>query len=642
MKLSFRQGIVKSQVDSNNIPSFLLKEPSSDYITLYINASSTVFTASHGEANYLYEEANIVSNAWGPFTNSAIKQFLYWDIDLNTGIRSFGNTILEPIVSASAPPKPSNLQHWFNTTDNKMYVFDSYGWDVKLRVFAGTYTNGHIEPYYIMEPLERLNNKKIDIESLIVTNDKQLSSNLTSLNTLQFDYSTLSTSINDTRNTSALVKVSLDDAIANNQPSDVLQHDYDIIKNHLDDLIIQQDVVSRNKTSTQQLVDNLTKEKLLLANELTQIIYDIDNGVKNYLTSQVGNYDECLSGFILFDDSSHPVTKNDGTFLTTESQFYTTKSIIGTVNFDTELFYASAIENIPAYSIVSYYKDNSIAVASCNDNEYKSAVGFIRTEVYKDEVSNIVSNGYITNIDWHFSEPPSTSVYLGLNGTFQTIPPSSGFIQKIGTIVSQDTILISIDPQIIYNTDNHTSTSIPINVDIISGKLYTAQSADAVLPQPSPEPNVPIPEPASSSQIGFTYVQNTSKRIWTMTHGKNTENVFVQVYNKDGNFIIPNSIHTDVNTITITFNEPTNGYVQAILFLSKNYITLPNNNLPINEYMQSTPAKIWIIEHYLGYNPITRVYIDNVLMYPESIVHDNENKTTVIFDSLQSGLVRMV
>ena len=127
-----------------------------------------------------------------------------------------------------------------------------------------------------------------------------------------------------------------------------------------------------------------------------------------------------------------------------------------------------------------------------------------------------------------------------------------------------------------------------------------------------------------------------------MTHGKNTDNVFVQVYNKDGNFIIPNSIHTDLNSITITFNEPTNGYVQAILFLSKNYITLPNNNLPVNEYMQSIPSKLWIIDHSLGYNPITRVYIDNILIYPESIIHNSTDRLTIMFDSLQTGLVRMV
>jgi hypothetical protein len=227
-------------------------------------------------------------------------------------------------------------------------------------------------------------------------------------------------------------------------------------------------------------------------------------------------------------------------------------------------------------------------------------------------------------------------------GTLQMEPPRSGFIQKIGTVVSHDTILINIEPQIIYNTEDHTTASIPINVDILSGKLYTAQSADSLIDNPVPDPGTPTPEPSSSSLIGFTYIQNIAKRTWTMTHGKNTENVFLQVYNKNGDFIIPNSIHTTLNSIIATFNEPCQGYAQAVLFLSNNYINLPNNNVPITEFVQTSPSNMWIIEHYLGYNPITRIYVDNILIQPESIIHDSLNKVSIIFDRPLVGLVRFI
>ena len=68
MKLTFKQGIVKSQVDSNNVPTFLNKSSTSDYVSLYINATSTLITFSHGAVDYLYEESNSVEQAWGPFT----------------------------------------------------------------------------------------------------------------------------------------------------------------------------------------------------------------------------------------------------------------------------------------------------------------------------------------------------------------------------------------------------------------------------------------------------------------------------------------------------------------------------------------------------------------------------------------------
>lgn len=520
MKLTFKQGIVKSQVDSNNVPTFLHKNPNNDYISLYVNASSTLVSFSHGTVDYLYEEANIIEQTWGPFPPPVTHTYyLYWDISVDSGVRTFGHTILPPIVSATAPNLLNNDQHWFNLSDKKMYVYQDFGWVEKLRVFAGLYSNNSLLPYSIID----------------------------------------------------------------------------------------------------------------------------ENSVPQYFTSQVGLYENSYPGFILFDDNDNAIkrTKNN-TFLTTESQFYTTKSNIGTVSFDTVQFYATAIENIPAYRIVSYYKDNTISTASYNDPDFKSAIGFIRTEVYKDEVSSIVTNGYITNIDWHFNVPPSTSVYLGMYGTLQMEPPRSGFIQKIGTVVSHDTIFINIEPQIIYTTEDHTSASIPINVDILSGKLYTAQSADSVINNPIPDPGTPTPEPSASSLIGFTYIQNIDKRTWTMTHGKNTENVFLQVYNKNGDFIIPNSIHTSLNSITATFNEPCQGYAQAVLFLTHNYINLPNNNVPITEFIQTIPSDTWVIEHYLGYNPITRVYVDNILVQPDAIIHDSVNKLSIKFDRPLTGLVRFI
>jgi hypothetical protein len=153
---------------------------------------------------------------------------------------------------------------------------------------------------------------------------------------------------------------------------------------------------------------------------------------------------------------------------------------------------------------------------------------------------------------------------------------------------------------------------------------------------------MPEPEPSATTQVGFTYVQNTSKRVWTMTHGKNTSNVFVQVYDTNGNYIIPNSIHTELNTITVTFNEPMTGFVEAVLFLSINYITIPDKNVPIYEYHQTASSKVWTIDHNLGFNPIISVYIDNVLVYPLFITHMDINTVTITFESNQIGSVRFL
>lgn len=524
MKLTFKQGIVKSQVDSNNVPTFLQKNLTSDYVSLYINATSTLINFSHGNVNYLYEESNSVEQAWGPFTPPITDTYyLYWDIDLETGIRTFGHTTLVPVVAETAPNILINGQHWFNTLDKKMYAYQDFGWVEKVRVFAGIYANGSLVPYSIVDT---------------------------------------------------------------------------------------------------SVTPNVTR----------------------YFASQVGLNEPTNAGFILFDENTLPIRRSqNSSFLTTESQFYTTKSLVSAVNFDTTLFYATAISNIPAYSVVSYHADNTFGIASYDNAEHTAANGFVRNEVYHGEVANIVTNGYITNINWNFNVPAATPVYVGLNGELQLTPPRSGFIQKVGTIVSPDTIFVNIEPQIVYNTVDHTSAAIPVNVDILSGKLFTAQSADSDIKLPIPDANTPTPEPSSSTLIGYSFIQHVERRVWTMTHGKNTENAFVQIYDIDGNLITPVSIHTELNTIVVTFATPTKGYAQAVLFLTPNYVNIIDNTGPtITEYTQSTPVATWNISHNLGHNPIVRVYINNILILPASIVHDSEDSVIITFAAPQSGVVRFI
>jgi len=506
------------------VPTFLQKQLTSDYVSLYINATSTLINFSHGEVDYLYEEANSVDHAWGPFTPPITDTYyLYWDIDLETGIRTFGHTTFVPVKSEAAPMILANGQHWFNLLDKKMYVYKDLGWAEKIRVFAGIYANGSLTPYSVLDT---------------------------------------------------------------------------------------------------SVTPNVTR----------------------YFTSQVGLHETANAGFILFDDNTLPIRRShNSTFLTTESQFYTTKSLISAVNFDTNLFYATANTNVPAYSIVSYNKDNTLSVASYDDVHATSANGFIKNEVYKGEVTNIVTNGYVTNIDWRFSVPAATPVYLGLNGEIQLTPPRSGFIQKVGTIVSPDTIFVNIEPQIVYHTQDHTNTTIPVNVDILTGKIFTALSADANIKPPIPDIDTPTPEPSASTLVGLTFIQHVDRRVWTIAHGKNTGNAFVQTYDVAGNLITPLSVITEFNTITITFASPVQGYVQAVLFLTPNYVNIRDNTGPtITEFAQTIPSLSWAVHHNMGHNPITRIYINNIMVLPVSIVHSNEDSVVITFATPQVGVVRFI
>lgn len=130
MKVSFRQGIVRHQTDGANNPLFL--QASGSTVTLYVSPDPTIFTVTNGMAEYLYTEPTTVTSAWaGPFSPGS-DYWLYWDLSLTTGLRTFGHTIFEPIEQSDAPSTPAVDQHWFNTTDRKMYVWQGNSWSERI------------------------------------------------------------------------------------------------------------------------------------------------------------------------------------------------------------------------------------------------------------------------------------------------------------------------------------------------------------------------------------------------------------------------------------------------------------------------------------------------------------------------------
>lgn len=148
MKISFRQGIVREQTDSANNPTFLQFDGS--VVSLIVTSESTIVAFAHGSSSdYLFEETSTVTGAWsGPFTVN-VDYWLYWDIDLLSGLRTFGHTVVEPVVSATAPAGPIADQHWFDTTTYTMKVYTSGTWIEKIRVFAAKLSKGAVLVPYL-------------------------------------------------------------------------------------------------------------------------------------------------------------------------------------------------------------------------------------------------------------------------------------------------------------------------------------------------------------------------------------------------------------------------------------------------------------------------------------------------------------
>lgn len=161
MQVQFIQGII-SYPGSGNNQQFL--NISNGKVSLSVAQGDVVVTFAYGNTNYLQVESASVLNAW---TNipSGTQSWLYWDINLQTAVRTFGFTTYEPVVATTAPQTPAADQHWFNTSTKKMYVYSNGNWTEVIRVFAATITaTGAIQPVGSAGPMKPYAGTQVGIQ----------------------------------------------------------------------------------------------------------------------------------------------------------------------------------------------------------------------------------------------------------------------------------------------------------------------------------------------------------------------------------------------------------------------------------------------------------------------------------------------
>jgi len=446
MKLPFRQGIVKYTLNNDKIPTFLYTDRRDKYVSLIANINHVLIAFAHNDTDYLFEETLTTNNAWGPFDRD-VKYWMYWDLDVRTGKRTFGSTTLEPIVSDTIPESPEHNQHWFNLSDNVIITYDN--------------------------DLHRNNYRKLSKNSVYI---------------------------------------------------------WDSENNHWSQKI-----------------------------RLFAGTYKNSDIVASSLSSQVGLFVPCSAGFIQYDDTDTPTqqARVDGTykFLTSESHFVESKSLTTTVSLEPIFHYGTASENISKYSLVSVDGQNSFKRASSADASLSPAIGIIENDITMGDKCVIVTNTYIINDSWNFTDEPSTPLYLTTNG-FSTTPPLAGFIQQIGFVVSTNTVYIDTTYQIIYHDVIQTTKAMPVNVDITTGKLYTSF----------------IETSGSESSISYNlystvYKQPIPNTLWTISHTSNLPNFLVQTYDDRGNYIVPDNIkRKSGNIIEVVFSKRITGTALVFLF----------------------------------------------------------------------------
>lgn len=141
MILNFRQGIVRA-------PTNVLQPTVTGIDLIIANNRPLEVTMANGSSEYFHVESEDVLGAWS-LVSSPTARWLYLDLDTVTAVRTFGSTLYDMVVAGSAPSTPADDQHWFNTTDNKMYRYVSLTgtWIEVIRIFLAKYQNGVITMY---------------------------------------------------------------------------------------------------------------------------------------------------------------------------------------------------------------------------------------------------------------------------------------------------------------------------------------------------------------------------------------------------------------------------------------------------------------------------------------------------------------
>ena len=310
------------------------------------------------------------------------------------------------------------------------------------------------------------------------------------------------------------------------------------------------------------------------------------------LGTQVGLNGQVAIGYILFNSSNQPlrVTDSGGRyyFLTTEDQVHTQQDVHNAYKIDSLLMDGKALEPIPSYHCVTWKGPKQLGVASYID--YTRPVVGISVEPFGlNEVKKFVTKGFLTNYNfWNWTQPPNTPLWVGDTGQLTTEVPQKWSIQKIGHIVSPDTIFIDIEEQILIETNvtvpsptpSVTPTGTPVS-SLTRTPTPTPSASRTITPSPTPSVSATPPATPAAS----TSVTPTPSVTPTMTAGAVVDTDYISLYYRD-------SMTTQSANLTISkFDGVTrNDFGQVVLDFDRGDTTGDNftRKLTANRNTQGT------------------------------------------------------
>ena len=375
MQIPFRQGIVQCSHNFSNQPNFLKLLGGDVYVDTTIGPLLVSF--SQGPSEYLIrEQDNTQIQAFlGPFLGT-LSYWFYWDLNVITGIKTYGYTNSFPVFGPVAPPSPVIDQHWFNTLTNGMFVWNGTNWVNKIRVFAGNLQNTQVTNEY----------------ALLGGNNVQKTFYVTGNITAEFV-------IGDA--------ITIVGGGLNNGSYNVTAYIFNVGLNR-SEITVSQIVPSPIITGFLQHVPTIG----LTTGQL--VAYDVG--------SQVGNNTAILSGFIFYDQNGVAVKLVNGQFFTTESPFISATGQTQPLKLEDSFTFGNVTQNMAAYQVVSV---DSLDPTKLNPAIYEDTstkvLGIILNNALIGQQALTVLQGVVDNPNWNWASPNIT-LWVN-NGILVTIDP---------------------------------------------------------------------------------------------------------------------------------------------------------------------------------------------------------------------------
>ncbi len=153
------------------------------------------------------------------------------------------------------------------------------------------------------------------------------------------------------------------------------------------------------------------------------------------------------------------------------------------------------------------------------------------------------------------------------------------------------------------------------------------------------EEGTPVWIPLTNEISSYSHVQSTSSDEWVINHNLLSTLPSVQVYDADNRIVFPDDIEIISNSqIKVTFGAAITG--RATLLVGSDVGVM--HPAVAFEYTQTSLSSTWVVRHYLGYYPATRVFVGNTEIFPDTITHDDLFQTTLTFTSPVMGVARML